>query len=309
MRIYLSSWCLKEEILRGNLSLEDLPEFAVSHGFSGVEFMDRQIETSGPGYLEDLRTKCQTLGCGVILDVSNDLTCLQDQDWLNQITYVQNMLSVAKQIRAEKVRICLGGQSMSFERFFKSFGLVNPNKSHGRNIYKHAIKTMQKLMANKFVVQLAKGYRKSKKYRVKDEDLKIQRAVQALKRILPKAEEHKIPLAIENHWGISSLPENILKIVDEIDSPYIGTCPDFENFPKGVDPYKGLQLLASRAIHIHAKSLDFNANGEERSMDYRRCLQILKDSGYSGTITVEYEGRGDAIKGCLLTKELILRHW
>jgi sugar phosphate isomerase/epimerase len=68
-------------------------------------------------------------------------------------------------------------------------------------------------------------------------------------------------------------------------------------------------MLASKAIHVHAKSLNFDAKGEECNIDYKRCLQILKDSGYADTITVEYEGRKDPVEGCLRTKELILRHW
>jgi sugar phosphate isomerase/epimerase len=309
MRIYLSSWCLRGEILRGNLSLGDLPGFAVGHGFSGIEIMDRQIEASDPGYVEDLRKRCRALGCGLILDISSDLTHLEDKDWMDQIAYVKNALDVARRIRAEKARICLGGQSISLERIFKSFGFVSPNKPYKKDNCKSAVRPIQKLLASGFFTRLAKSYRKSKRYGVRDEDLKIKRALQAIRTILPKAEEYKIPLAIENHWGISGLPENILRIVDEIDSPYLGTCPDFENFPRGVDPYKGLQMLARRAILVHAKSLGFNAKGEETTIDYRRCLRILKESGYSGTITVEYEGGGDVVKGCLLTRELILRYW
>jgi sugar phosphate isomerase/epimerase len=309
MQIYLSSWSLKETILRGKLSVEDLPEFAVRHDFSGIELMDGQIQTFDPQYLEDLKRKCQNAGCGVILDVSSDLTYLDDEDSLDQIVYVQNMLDAAKQLGSGKVRIWLGGQSMSFQRLFKSFNLVDSNEATGQNIRQAVIKFIQKLLVNKFTIKLAKNYRKSGNPRVKDESLKIERAVQALKNILPKAEQYEIPLAIENHWGISSLPENILKIVNEFGSPYIGTCPDFGNFPEEADPYKGLQMLASKAIHVHAKSLNFDAKGEECNIDYKRCLQILKDSSYADTITVEYEGRKDPVEGCLRTKELILRHW
>ncbi|MFQ5824566.1 MAG: hypothetical protein ACE5JB_10965 [bacterium] len=68
-------------------------------------------------------------------------------------------------------------------------------------------------------------------------------------------------------------------------------------------------MLSIKALHVHAKSFDFDTNGEERYLDYQRCLQILKDSGYDGTITVEYEGAGDALKGCLQTRDLILKYW
>jgi sugar phosphate isomerase/epimerase len=151
MEIYLSSWCLKETILRGSPHLEDLPAFALRHGFSGVEFMDRQLKTS-PQYLEDLKKRCQNIGCGVILDVSSNLTYLDDEEWWEQIVYVRDMIDVARQLGAEKVRICLGGQSMSFEGLFKSFSLVNHKKTHRYSIYQPAIEFMQKLVINKYVV-------------------------------------------------------------------------------------------------------------------------------------------------------------
>jgi sugar phosphate isomerase/epimerase len=308
MKIYLSSWSLREIILRGRPKLEDLPALASRHGFSGVELMDRQLENS-PQYLEDLKRRCQKIGCGVILDIGSDLTYSDDKEWRGQIVYVQDMIDVARRLGAEKVRICLGGQSMSFERLFKAFSFVNPKKTHYHSIYRPAAEFAQRLAINQYVVRLTKKYRKSGKGRVKNEESKIKRAVQALKEILPQAEEHKITLGIENHWGISSLPENILKILDELDSPYIGTCIDLENFPETLDRYECIKKLASKVVHVHAKSLSFDKNGEEKDIDYKKCLQILKDKHYDDTITVEYEGAGDAIEGSLRTRELIMKHW
>ena len=308
MKIYLSSWSLRESILRGSPRLGDLPALALRHGFSGIELMDRQLENSSP-YLEDLKRRCRKIGCGVILDIDSDLTYSDDKEWWEQIFHVRDMIDVAGLLGAEKVRICLGGQSMSFEKLFKSLGFVNPKTTHRHSVYQPAIELMQRLAMNQYVVRLAKKYRKSGKGRVKNEESKIKRAVEALKKILPKAEEHKITLGIENHWGISSLPENILEILNELDSPYIGTCIDLENFPKTLDRYECIKKLALKVVHVHAKSLNFDKNGEEKDIDYKKCLQILKDQHYDDTITVEYEGGGDAIEGSLRTRELIMKYW
>ena len=309
MQIYLSAWCIRQSIQDVCRSLQNLPEFVASHEFTGIEIADRQILNFDSEYLEDLKKMCKKFGCGVILDVSSDLTYLNDKDWMDQIVYIQNMLDAAKQIGAGKVRICLGGQSFSLQKIFNIFGRVKSNKSNRRSMLQPAKFLINRMVVNNTTVKLAHAFRKNSKIKVRNEALKIRRAIEALHKILPKARQLKIPLVIENHWGISSRPENIVKIINELSSPYLGTCPDFDNFPRKVNRYQGLQILAPNAFHVHAKSLNFDANGEERNIDYQRCLQILKTSGYNDTITVEYEGAGDPIQGCLRTRELILKYW
>ena len=41
---------------------------------------------------------------------------------------------------------------------------------------------------------------------------------------------------------------------------------------------------------VGAKSYHFDESREETNVDYRRMLQIMKDTGYTGFIGVEYEG-------------------
>ena len=98
-------------------------------------------------------------------------------------------------------------------------------------------------------------------------------------------------------------------MIDAINSPWLGTCPDFGNFPRDVDIYEGLALLAPKALHAQAKSTSFHADGEEKFIDYNRALRIFRESGYDDTFTVEYQGLGDDLNGCLRTRELILRYW
>jgi sugar phosphate isomerase/epimerase len=66
---------------------------------------------------------------------------------------------------------------------------------------------------------------------------------------------------------------------------------DFGNIEGGPKDFeKSLGLLAPHAIHVHAKSREFNPQGEERQIDYGMCLSVLKAAGYAGVISIEYEG-------------------
>jgi sugar phosphate isomerase/epimerase len=101
----------------------------------------------------------------------------------------------------------------------------------------------------------------------------------------------------------------VVEIIHQVESPRIGTCPDFGNFTEAQDRYEGLQILAPDAKHVHAKSYHFNDDGEETTIDFARCLKILREVSYEGAISVEFEGEGDQQVGSRKTRELISHHW
>jgi len=105
-----------------------------------------------------------------------------------------------------------------------------------------------------------------------------------------------------------------LRVIDRVDSPWLGTCPDFGNFPANIDRYAGLRALAPRAFNVQAKAWRFDLQakawrfdheGQERTIDYARCLEILRQCGYEGAIAVEYEGPGDELANCAKARSLI----
>ena len=48
--------------------------------------------------------------------------------------------------------------------------------------------------------------------------------------------------------------------------------------------------MMPKAFAVSAKSYDFDENGNETTIDYKKMLEIVKGFGYSGYIGVEYEG-------------------
>ena len=88
-----------------------------------------------------------------------------------------------------------------------------------------------------------------------------------------------------------------MRVISEVGSEWLGTCVDFGNFPRDENRYTGINLLLERAVHVQAKTLRFNSKGEESSIDYQRCMQLLNDHSYNGTLAVEYEGPQDGLHG------------
>ena len=60
-------------------------------------------------------------------------------------------------------------------------------------------------------------------------------------------EQAGIVLALENHWGLTTRPENLLRIHQAVRSPWLRINLDTGNFPG--EPYAGIeQLVASREL-------------------------------------------------------------
>jgi sugar phosphate isomerase/epimerase len=57
---------------------------------------------------------------------------------------------------------------------------------------------------------------------------------------------------------------------------------------------------------VSAKSFDFDAAGNETTIDYRRMMKIVKDAGFRSYVGIEYEGdRLPEADGVRATKTLL----
>ena len=142
----------------------------------------------------------------------------------------------------------------------------------------------------------------------RDDTVGVDQAISSLNELLPQAKELDLKMVLENHGGVTGKADNIVKIIKATDPKYVGSCPDFMNWPKG-DYYTELAKVIPYAYHVHAKAHNFDANGEETVVSYDRILKMLKDSKYSGAVSIEYEGTSDQIEGIKKTRDLIFKYW
>ena len=63
----------------------------------------------------------------------------------------------------------------------------------------------------------------------------------------------------------------------------------------------------TRAQAVSAKAYAFDEQGNETTIDFKKMLQAVKNAGYQGYVSVEYEedGPGER-KGIEATKQLLL---
>jgi len=120
------------------------------------------------------------------------------------------------------------------------------------------------------------------------------RAADGLRRLTEFGAKNELNVIVENHGGLSSNGTWLSAVIKKVDHPRCGTLPDFGNFNLGngeqYDRYKGVQEMMPFAKGVSAKSGEFDAQGNEVRIDYRRMLKIVLDAGYHGYVGIEYSG-------------------
>lgn len=142
----------------------------------------------------------------------------------------------------------------------------------------------------------------------KDDTVGADRCIAAFKKLIPLAKELNMKMTIENHGGVSKKADTILKVIKGSDPEWVGACLDFGNWPEDVRNSES-KKLAAYSYHVHAKTHNFNAAGEDVNKDYRTLLGYVKDAGYKRAVSIEYEGGEDQIEGVKKTRDLVLKYW
>ena len=98
-------------------------------------------------------------------------------------------------------------------------------------------------------------------------------------------------MALENHWGLTTNIDVLLKLRKMVDSPWLGINMDTGNYPG--DPYVGIEQLAPYANIIQAKTYYGGGEWYTLDLDYKRIAKIIRNAGYTGYISLEMEGKED----------------
>jgi sugar phosphate isomerase/epimerase len=135
-------------------------------------------------------------------------------------------------------------------------------------------------------------------------------AVDSLGRLIEYGKKQQIDVIVENHVGISCNGAWLAGVMKELNNPHAGTLADFGNFCinrtkpetndiagymktkclEEYDRYLGITEIMPYAKGVHAKSHLFDNNGNDLETDFYRMFKIIKKSGYTGWVSIEYEG-------------------
>jgi len=102
--------------------------------------------------------------------------------------------------------------------------------------------------------------------------------------LIDRAGAMGIEILIENHWGPSIIPANMIRLIEA--APGLGLLYDTRNWKPGLKD-QGRRLCARYARATHVKTRRWDAQGNEPDEDIRGAVQCLMDADYRGVWGIE----------------------
>ena len=261
-----SFWGFRREDLR------DIPtciDHAARMGFDGFEVLQRQLASTDNAELQKIKRHAFVNGL----------------DLMGYSTH-QGFLSPDQAKRDAQIK-------HTIECIEQAYALGIPTMRVNSGTWGTS-KDFDDLMAKRGVEQPLEGYTEEDAYGW---------VIESYKKILPVAEKCGVVLGLENHWGLGVTPEGVKRVVDAIASPWLKVTLDTGNFLE--DPYERLTNLAKETVLLQAKTYFGGGVWYTLDLDYPRIGKIMKDAGFTGYVSLEFEGKEDPLTAIPKSLELL----
>lgn len=139
-------------------------------------------------------------------------------------------------------------------------------------------------------------------FRFEPHEPQIERLSEMFSEAVKVAQRFNVKLAVENHLDFNS--DEILTILKNVNSPYLGINFDTGNFVRVLDdPIQAMEKLVKYVYATHIKDLKIQQGvpvnewyffsctpiGDGGIVDNQKLAQILEDNGYEGFLAVEID--------------------
>jgi L-ribulose-5-phosphate 3-epimerase len=235
--------------------VEKVIEDAARLGFDGVEILHRQMGDESREYVNRLKQLAFRNSVDlVMLSIHQDFVSPDEAERKKHIDHTIRCLELAARLGIPCIRLNSGrwGTIKSFDDLMKVKGDEPP----------------------------LPGYTL---------DDALEWCVSSIEACLPVAEREGVMMALENHWGLTTSVDTLLRIHKMVDSPWLGLNLDTGNYPG--DPYEGIAQLAPHADIVQAKTYYGGGEWYTLELDYKRIAKILRSAGFSGWVSLEMEGK------------------
>lgn len=255
-------------------------EDAAALGFEGIEFIDPACENTERAKL--IREKCAEKNIApIIFCVGANFAVADESAMRDEVKRVQGLVDLAAEMGMKMLRHDIAYGHMKMPQT-KSYDAVIPF--------------------------MAKGILEVTKY----------------------AEQKGVRTMTENHGFFSQDANRVERLINAVDHPNFGALVDIGNFMcADEDPTVSVGIMAPYAFHVHCKDF-YKKSGCEidpgegwfksRGGNYLRgavigfgdakaaqSIGILKNAGYDGYMTVEYEAGEDPMWGIKVGRDNMLR--
>lgn len=254
-----SYWHFKTE----RVPIETVIDKAAALGVEGVDILHRQMDIperepltpAYRAYLQRLKRHAFSRGIDLVcLSIHQNFVQPDPQERRKQVEHTHKCIEIAYELGVPCIRLNSGRWN--------------------------TIKDFDELMRQRGIEPILPGY---------TEDDGFNWCIEATQQCLEKAEKCGVLLALENHWGLTRSPEGQLRIINAINSPWLGALMDTGNFLE--DPYDKLKQIAPKTVFVQAKTYEGGGEWYTLNLDYKRIARILADAGYKGYVSLEMEGK------------------
>jgi len=129
----------------------------------------------------------------------------------------------------------------------------------------------------------------------------LDRTADSLRRVAEHASAKNVVVNLENDNPISEDPFFLVKLIEKVSSPWLRALPDFGNTLAVKDPdyaYRGIDAMFGHAYSIaHVKSSETNSQGITVHVDMGKTFGFMKQHGYKGYCSMEWDDAGDPYQG------------
>ena len=232
---------------------------AAGMGFDGVEILHRQMTSEDNAYLQDLKHRAFVNG----LDLMG-------------FSIHQGFVSPDPAVRQRHIDHTIHCIELAYK-----LGIPTMRLNTGRW---GTIRSFNALMANKGIEPIPPG---------QTEDEAFKWVIDSIEKCLPRAADCGVCMGLENHWGLARTAAGMLRIHDAIQSPWLKLTLDTGNFLENM--YEQQKQVVPHTVLVQAKTYFGGGEWYTLDIDYPRVARILRDANFSGYISLEYEGKEDAM--------------
>lgn len=260
MKLSVSAWCLQDKLFSKEITIFDFINYCHENGVKYVELLDCFL--NGDRDIKEVNELLHRLGMEVSsYSIGNDFVLADSRERKEQVEYMKESIGTALKLGTGIMRVFSGDkkEGMSFDE------------------------------AEDWIVE-------------------------CFKQVTDLAEEKVITMVLENHGLLAGKSSQVKKIIDRVGSKALKSNADVGNFML-VNEYSldAVKYLKEKIDFIHLK--DFKKVSEEDGyvaidgsvyqgvvlgegdVPIAEIIDYLKEYGYKGYLSIEYEGLGDSFEG------------
>jgi L-ribulose-5-phosphate 3-epimerase len=260
-----SFWHFKD----ARVEVGDAIDAAARMGFDGVEILHQQMSSEDNAYLQGLKRRAFLLGLDLMgFSIHQGFVYPDPAERAKQVEHTLHCIELASKLGIPTLRLNTGRWK--------------------------TIQSFDDFMAAKGIEPVPPGHTDEEAY---------EWVIGSIEKCLPKAEECGVILGLENHWGLGRTAAGVLRIVEAIRSPWLQVTLDTGNFLE--DSYAQMERLAPHACLVQAKTYFGGGEWYTLDIDYDRVARMLRTAGFSGYVSLEFEGKEAAETGVPKSLEVL----